>query len=190
VRRWVLAGLLVSMSVVASAAEIAGIKLDERTRLGTSELVLNGAGLRKRFFFKLYVAGLYLPEKRNSPVGVYALAGPKRASITLLRDVPAQDLVDALIGGIRANTSLEEQPVLKARIDRLAANLLSIAWARKGDVITVDWLPDVGTVTTLNGEAKGQSIPGYDVYRALLRVWIGDYPSSAGLKKALLGQMN
>jgi hypothetical protein len=48
----------------------------------------------------------------------------------------------------------------------------------------------VGTVVTLNGEVKGKSIPGYDVYLALLRVWLGDYPTSAGLKKALLGQTN
>ena len=125
-KRPLLAGLLVSMSVVAGAAEIAGIKLDERTTLGTSELVLNGAGLRKRFFFKVYVAGLYLPEKRDSPMGVFALAGPKRASVTLLRDLPAQDLVDALTAGIRDNSSLEEQQTLKARVDGLAANLLSI----------------------------------------------------------------
>jgi chalcone isomerase-like protein len=190
VRQWVLAGLLVSMSVVASAAEVAGIKLDERIKLGTSELVLNGAGVRRRFIFKAYVAGLYLPEKRRSTMAVFALAGPKRASITLLRDVPAQELVDAMRGGIRDNTSLKEQQTLKARVDEVAANLLSIRWARKGDVITVDWYPDVGTVTTLNGEVEGKPIPGYDVYRALLRVWLGDSPTSAGLKKALLGQMD
>ena len=176
------------MSVVAGAAEIAGIKLDDRTKLGTSELVLNGAGLRKRLFFKAYVAGLYLTEKRKSSLGMFALAGPKRASVTLLRDLPAQELVDALMNGIRANSSLEQQRTLQGRIDELAANLLSIRWARKGDVITVDWLPDVGTVVTLNGEVKGKSIPGYDVYLALLRVWLGDHPTSAGLKKALLGQ--
>ena len=182
--------MLVSMSIAAGAGEIAGIKLDERATLGTSELVLNGAGLRKKFFLKVYVAGLYLTEKRKSPIGVFALAGPKRASITLLRDLPAQELVDALTNGIRANSSLEEQQTLQGRVDELAANLLSIRWARKGDVITVDWLPDVGTVVTLNGEVKGKSIPGYDVYRALLRVWLGDQPTSAGLKKALLGQMD
>jgi chalcone isomerase-like protein len=188
VRQWVLAGLLASMWVVADAAEIAGVKLAERTRLGTSELVLNGAGLRKRLLFKVYVAGLYLPEKRESPKGVFELAGPKRASITLLRDLTAQELVDALLNGIRANSSPEEQQTLKGRIDALAANLLSLRWGRKGDVITIDWLPEVGTVVTLNGEVKGHSIPGYDVYRALLRVWLGDHPTSAGLKKALLGR--
>jgi len=67
VRPWRFAALLVSMSVAPSAGEVAGIKLDKRTKLGASELVLNGAGLRKRLFFKVYVAGLYLNAKRKSP---------------------------------------------------------------------------------------------------------------------------
>jgi hypothetical protein len=187
VRPWRCAALLLSTSVVASAADVAGIKLDERTKLGASELVLNGAGLRKRLLFKVYVAGLYLPAKRRSPAEVFALAGPKRASITLMRSLPAQDLVDALKDGIFDNSSPEERQVLTERVDGLAANLLSLRQGNKGDVITVDWLPDVGTVVTLNGEVRGQSIPGYDLYRGLLRVWLGNRPASAGLKRALLG---
>ena len=179
---------LVSVSLVASAAEVAGVKVDERAKLGASELVLNGAGLRKKLFFKAYVAGLYLTEKRKSPTEVFALIGPKRASVTLLRDLPAQELVDALTQGISDNSSPAQAQVLKGRVDKLAANLLSLRQVKRGDVITVDWLPATGTVVTLNGEVKGESIPGYDVYLALLRVWLGDRPTSAGLKKALLGQ--
>jgi hypothetical protein len=180
--------LLASMSVVVSAAEVAGIKLDERTKVGTSELVLNGAGLRKRVFFKVYVAGLYLTEKRKSPAEVFALAGPKRASITFMRSLPARDLVDALKNGIRDNSSPEEQQALKGRVEELAANLLALRQGKTGDVVTVDWLPEVGTLVVLNGEVRGKPIPGYDVYRALLRVWLGDHPTSAGLKNALLGR--
>ena len=188
VTSWRLAVLLVSMSALTSAAEIAGITVVERTTLGGSELVLNGAGLRKKLFFKVYVAGLYLTHKKRSPTEVFALAGPKRASITLLRDLPAQELVLALTEGIRNNCSPEQQQALKDRIDALAANLLSLRQGKKGDVITVDWLPDQGTVVTLNGEIKGETIPGYDLYLALLRVWLGDHPTSVGLKRALLGQ--
>jgi hypothetical protein len=70
------------------------------------------------------------------------------------------------------------------------ANLLSLRQGREGDVITFDWLPDGGTFVALNGEARGHPIPGDDVYRALLRVWLGDRPTSGGLKDALLGQAN
>ena len=187
-RAWRLAALLVSISVAASAAEVAGVKLDERTTLGTSELVLNGAGLLKRLFSKVYVAGLYLTEKRKSPADVLALAGPKRIQITLLRNLPARDLVDALTEGIRDNSSLEQQRALKGRVDDLAANLLALRQGKKGDVITLDWLPDAGTLVVVNGELMGDAIPGDDLFRALLRVWLGDRPTTSGLKKALLGQ--
>ena len=40
----------------------------------------------------------------------------------------------------------------------------------------------------LNGDVKGAAIPGKDLYRALLRVWLGEHPTSAALKRALLGQ--
>ena len=187
-RLWRFAVLLVSMSVVASAKEIAGIKLDERTNLGTSELVLNGAGLRKKVFVKVYVAGLYLTEKRKSPADVIALAGPKRVSITLMRNLSARKLVDGLTEGIRDNSSPEEQQALNGRVEELAANLLALHQGKEGDVITFDWLTDAGTLVALNGEVKGNAIPGDDVYRALLKVWLGDRPTSASLKKALLGQ--
>jgi hypothetical protein len=68
--------------------------------------------------------------------------------------------------------------------------MLALRQGKKGDVIQVDWLPDAGTLVRVNGEPKGKPIPGDDVYRALLKVWLGDRPTSAGLNKALLGRTN
>lgn len=185
-----LALLLVSLPLVAGAGEIAGVKLAERARLGGSELILNGAGLRKRAFFRVYVASLYLAEKRHLPAEVVALAGPKRISITLMRDLPAWRLVAGLREGIRQNASPEEQQALRGRVQALAANLLTLGQGKQSDVITLDWLPDAGTLVTLNGEVRGSAIPGEDFYRALLNVWLGDQPTSAALKAALLGRAN
>jgi len=190
VRLCTFAACLISVSLGASAAEIAGVKLPERTKLGTCELVLNGAGLRKKLFFKVYIASLYLAEKKSSPADVLALEGPKRVSIILLRTLPAQDLVDALNEGIRENSSPGELQTLQGRFNELTATMLAVQQGKKGDVISVDWLPDAGTCVLLNGEPKGKPIPGEDVYRALLKAWLGEHPSSARLKKALLGQTN
>lgn len=187
-RWWRIAAVLLSMPVVANAAEVAGIELEEQTTLGNSDLLLNGAGLRKRQFFNVYVAGLYLTEKRQSAAGVLTLAGPKRVRITLMRNLSARKLVDGLTDDVRDNSSPEEQNAVKGRLEHLAATLLALQQGRKGDVITLDWLPDTGTLLSVNGEVKGKAIPGDDVYRALLRAWIGDRPTSAGLKRALLGR--
>ena len=74
----ILLSALALFAVQTLAAEVAGVKVDERIRLGSSELVLNGAGLRTKAFFKVYVAGLYLAEKRTSTADVLALPGAKR----------------------------------------------------------------------------------------------------------------
>jgi hypothetical protein len=180
--------MLLPMPVVANAAALAGVQIEERTRLGNCDLLLNGAGLRKRLFFDVYVASLYLTEKRQSAVEVLTLAGPKRVSITLMRDLSARRLVDRMTDDVRHNSSPEELKALNGRLEGLAATLLAIQQGRKGDVITLDWLPDTGTLVSVNGELKGEAIPGVDVYLALLRVWLGDRPTSEALKRALLGQ--
>lgn len=180
--------MLVSLPLAASAAEVGDIQVDERANVAGSELQLNGAGLRRIVFVKVYVAGLYLTEKKTSPADILALPGPKRLSVILMRDLPERQLVDALDKGIRENSSAREQVHLKAEIEQLTASLLSFRRGKKGDLITLDWLPDTGTVVLVNGEAKGKAIPQGTLYRVFLRVCVGEKPTSAGLKKALLGR--
>jgi Chalcone isomerase-like len=175
-------------SQIALAVEVAGVKVDERISLGSSELILNGAGLRTKAFFKVYVAGLYLPEKKASTADVLTLRGAKRVSMRLMRDLSAKQLTDALEEGIRDNTPSPEQEALRSRLGELAAIMNAIQAAKEGDVIALDWLPGNGTRVALNGEPRGKAIAGEDFYRALLRIWLGGNPVSGSLKKALLGQ--
>src|SRR5262249_41926707 len=67
--------LLVFLALPAFAAEVAGVQVDERAKVESSDLVLNGAGLRTKYFLSIYVAGLYLTEKKTSPADVLALPG-------------------------------------------------------------------------------------------------------------------
>ena len=184
-------GLLLPLmfcSQLALAAEIAGVRVEERVRLGATELQLNGAGIRTRIVFKVYVGALYLPEKRSAAVEVLALKGAKRVSMTMLRDLGAKQLTDALEDGIRANHSPAELAALKGRVDELVAVMNEIGSAKEKTVIALDFLPDSGTRITVDGAARGKSIPGEDFYAALLRIWLGDKPVDADLKKAMLGQ--
>ncbi len=189
-KRLLAATLLVCILTASQAAEVAGVKLEDRLRLapGGPELVLNGAGIRTRVFFKVYVAGLYLAEKRGAPGEVLALPGQKRVAMTMLRDLGAQQLSDALVEGIRNNSSAAEQEALKGRIDELVAIMNAIGEAKTGDRIQLDFLPDSGTRVVVNGEPRGKPIAGEDFYRALLRIWLGDKPVDGDLKQGLLGR--
>lgn len=173
---------------LALGAEIEGVRLDESVKVGASELRLNGAGVRKRLIFKVYVGALYLGQKKSGAAEAIALPGPKRVSLTLLRDLGARQLTDALETGIRANHTPGELAPLQQRLDALVALMNAIGSAREKAVITLDFLPESGTRLALDGAARGEPIPGADFYVALLRIWLGDKPVDADLKKAMLGQ--
>ena len=185
-KRIIALGLLL-LPLLCRGADVAGVRLDDNARIGSQNLVLNGAGLRVKVFFKVYAAGLYLSEKTSSAAAVLALAGPKRVSITMMRDLTAQELIDALGEGMRNNHPAAEFEKLKPRVERLNAIMSAIGAAKNGNVITLDYIPESGTRVTLNGEPKGQAIAGDDFYRALLRIWLGENPVDSSLKKALLG---
>jgi hypothetical protein len=175
---------------VAQGAEVAGVKLPDKTRVVASgpELVLNGAGLRTRFFIKVYAAGLYLEKKSQTTAAVLALAGPTRVSMHLLRELSAKQILDALHDGVDANNSPAEREKLKAQLGELDVVMTQLGPIKEGDVVTLDFVPGTGTVVTVNGKAKGKAIAGEALYQALLRVWLGDSPAQDDLKKGLLGQ--
>lgn len=173
---------------LAQAVEIAGVKFDDKTRVGNSEVLANGAGLRKKAFFKVYAMALYLPEKQGEAEGAVNAKGAKRVSISLLRDLSAQQFVDALQEGIAENHSESEMTALKERVKQFSEAMLSVGEAKTGTTVLIDWIPETGTRLTVNGQIKGKEIAGEDFYRALLKIWLGNKPVQGDLKQALLGK--
>ena len=178
--------LAFAVAFAAGAAEVAGVKIDDRTRVGNAELTLNGAGLRKRVFFQVYAIGLYLPQKSPTPAAILQSSGAKRVAIHMLRDVGADTFTEALADGIKANHSEAEAKALEPRVQQLGAVIAEIKEAKKGMAIALDWNASA-TQVVIDGKPAGQPIDGEDFYRALLRIWIGDKPVQDDLKKALLG---
>ena len=54
-------------------------------------------------------------------------------------------------------------------------------------VIDFDYTPDSGTVIAVNGTPRGKPIPGEDFYQAVLRIFLGERPVDASVKRGLLG---
>src|SRR5438552_4413300 len=127
------AGLALALAAFStSGAEVAGVKLEDKTQVESRDLVLNGAGLRKRVVFNVYVIGLYLPEKKTDAAAVLALAGPKRAQIHMLRDVGADTFTEALVDGLRANHSAADFKALEPRVKELSDIMAQIGEAKNG----------------------------------------------------------
>jgi chalcone isomerase-like protein len=132
----------------------------------------------------VYVGSLYVPQKATSLDAVLARA-PRRVQLNLLRDLSANQLVDALVDGLKENNSAAELEAVKAQTDELVRIMKSFGEAKEGGVVTLDYV-DGATRIAQDGAAKG-SVPGEAFNRALLRIWLGDKPVQADLKKAMLG---
>jgi len=174
----------VAISSSALALEVGGVKLDDKASVGGQELVLNGAGIRTRAIFKVYVGSLYIPAKATDLAAVLA-KGPRRVQLNLLRNLTPDQLVDALVDGLKENNSAEELAAIKPQVDQLVAIMKSFSDVKEKDVVTLDFV-DGATKIGLNGAAKG-SIAGEPFNRALTKIWLGDHPIQADLKKAMLG---
>ena len=184
-----LTALLLALSLPALAApEVAGVKFDDKVKVGTGDTVINGAGMRKRAFFKVYAIGLYLPQKTTSAADAINAKGAKRIAIFTLRDLTAEEFADALIAALKNNHDEATLKALQPKIDQFRSTMLTIGNAPEKSVVHLDWLPDSGTRLTFNGAAKGSDITGEDFYRALLRIWLGDKPAQDDLKEQLLGK--
>ena len=189
--RFVLTGILIGAWLLLGstlAAEVEGVKLADKVRVSDTgpELLLNGAGVRTRAFFKVYVGALYLQQKAGGTQAVLSDAGPKRVAMHMLRDLAAEQLFSALNDGLKNNHAPGELAKLELQVKQLEGIFNALKAAKSGDVILLDYLPGSGTRVTVNGDSKG-TIPGEEFYRALLRIWLGDQPADGALKKAMLG---
>ncbi len=192
--RRLITALLLAAVVPAStfaATEVAGVKFEEKARVGAGETVLNGAGMRNRAFFKVYAMGLYLPQKASHVADALGGKGAKRVAIVTLRDLTAEQFADALVDGLKKNHDEAALAPLQPKIEQFRTIMLGIGNAAEKTTVFIDWLPDVGggvTRLTVNGAVKGADIGGEDFYRGLLRVWLGEKPAQDDLKEKLLGK--
>jgi long-chain acyl-CoA synthetase len=177
--------LTLAFSHPLRAAEVAGVKVEEKTVLQGKELVLNGAGLRTKVFFKVYVAALYLPQKTGNAATVLDGNEPVRMNLRLMRDLDADTLYGALNDGLQPNLQAGELATLQPFLDQLSVLMKKLVSIRSGDTVTLDFTAE-GLVVSLNGEFRG-TVSGSRQARRLLSIWLGSRPVEESLKKSLLG---
>ena len=155
--------------------------------LAGTPLKLNGVGLRAAFIYKVYLAGLYLPEKAATGAAVFAEPGAKRVQVRMLMDGPSDEFAKAFTGGIAKRTPADQVAAMQGRIDAFDRTLRSIGNVKKGDVVNLDYTPAAGLAMTLNGKPVGAPVPGADLYAAMLGIFVGDRPVDAKMKAGMLG---
>ncbi len=182
---WALAAALLGSTGPAGAAQVSGVELPDHLQLrDAGELVLNGAGVRRKFFFKIYVGALYVPHSVGDAAALLALDGPKVVLMHFLyHEVDRDKLVAAWHEGFEENTTASELAALHEHLERFSALFPTV---HEGDELRLSLLADGRTQVRLNGALRG-TVVGADFQSALLKVFVGAHPADGALKEGMLG---
>lgn len=169
----------------AQAKEIGGVNLSDTITAGKEQLVLNGAGVRKKFFVKAYAGGLYLKTRENNAQKIVDADEPMAIRLRFIYDgVSCKQLVEGWNEGFADATRGNLGPI-KDRADTF--NSFFTEDARKGDIYDMIYTPGEGVRVSIKGKLMG-TITGLDFKKALFAIWLGEKPVDSSLKQGMLGK--
>jgi hypothetical protein len=182
-RKLLTLSLMLILISPAFAGTLEEVTLPDSTTVNGKNLVLNGMGLRKKLFMKVYVAGLYLPSKETDAQKILGSDTERKLVMRFVRDVEKEKICHAWNDGLK-NNSPSMASALKGKFDTLCSYMEE---AEKGTQYIFTYVPGQGTMIRI-GKAEKGTIAGKDFADALFACWIGPQPPSEDFKKGLLGQ--
>lgn len=169
------------LALPLAAKEREGVVSPPVIEVAGRKLHLMGMGLRKKLWFKVYLASLYLQQPSEDPAQVIAEDDVKRVEMHMLRDLDRGKIVEAVQEGFERNAG-QDMPRLRQRLDSF---LRVIPDLRAGQTIVITYVPGKGTFLKA-GAGQEVSIPGKDFADALFSVWLGRNPVDGDLKEEML----
>jgi hypothetical protein len=150
-----------ALSTTAHAKEVAGVKLDDSITVAGKELKLNGAGIRKKAIFKVYVGGLYVETPGHDGAAILAQDQVMRVKEVFMRDIGKGKIVEVYEEGFKSGAGADLAKY-QERINKLTAVMTDV---KEGDEVTLTYVPGKGT--TLNAHGADQvTIDGKDFARS------------------------
>ncbi|MFT6422318.1 MAG: chalcone isomerase family protein [Thalassolituus sp.] len=177
--------LITSISVVHAATKIDGVKLPDDLSFEASELVLNGAGVRSKFFVHVYIAALYLGEKSSDAETIIAADEPMNIRVVITSDlITGERFAESAMDGFVRSTHGDLSGI-KSEVDVMIETFRSSL--ENGDVFDLNYVPDVGVEIYRNGEKK-EVVPGLAFKQAMFGIWLSDDPVQGHLRDDMLSK--
>jgi hypothetical protein len=175
---------LIIMSPVCNAKEIEGINLPESLVVAKNKLILNGAGVRSKFFMDLYVGGLYLENKSNNPQEIIEADKPMAIRLHIISSlITSKKMENATREGFENATKGNTEPI-KSQIEKFIAVFREKI--EENDIFDLIYLTGKGLEVYKNNEFKSR-IEGLAFKQAVFGIWLSDKPAQKSLKKKMLG---
>ncbi len=186
--RWIVACACTLFALTAhAAADINGVKVEDSVVVAGTKLELNGAGTRYKGPFKVYVGELYTTKKVASLDELIAAPGPKRLTMTFLREIESGPFGKLLTRGVEDNVPKNEMSKLVPGLFRMGDIFNTNKALLPGETVILDWIPGTGMVVTAKGKVQGEPFKEPEFFRAIMSIWFGNVPADFRLKDAMLG---
>ena len=182
--------LLLGAASLAATIEIAGVKVEDSVTVAGTKLMLNGAGIRYKGPFKVYVAELYTSKKVTSLDELIAAPGPKRMTLVMTREIEASPFGKLLTRGMEDNNPKSEMSKLIPGLMKMSEIFTANKNFVPGDTIFMDWIPGTGLVIFARGKVQSEPFKEPEFFKALMGIWLGPQSAYWKLKDNLLGDMS
>ncbi len=171
--------------IPANAVVLKGTDIADMLTVGEKSLVLNGVGLRKKFGFKAYYAGLYLPKKNSDAPAILEADEPQALVMYWRRGADTKKIQLVFLKSLAKSAGVPFQKIYTMDTDygiytREITTLVS--WvsevpANKPHIWSFHYIPGKGLDVYVDNSVtklfKG-TIPDIDFKRILWGIWIGD----------------
>ncbi len=185
-RKIILISLLILMAtpMVSQLKEVGKVRLPLELMYNKKNLLLNGAGIRSKWFFDIYTIGLYLNKKSSDAQSIIDADESMGVRFEVTSKLLSREkFASAFEEGFQKSTN-GNIAQYRSRIEKFF-NFMHDE-IRVGNVYDVIYHKGEGTTIYFEGEKRG-TIKGLDFKKALIGVWLSDLPANKRLKKELLG---
>jgi hypothetical protein len=167
----------------AAAAQLAGVSLPDTQKVGATQLVLNGIGLRTYSLLgiHIYVAGLYLQQPSHDAAAILASPEIKLVQMHFVHSVGVAAMRNAWRRGLTQNCVAP--CVLSPAL--LAQFLAALRPVKAGEIVTLVFQP--GNAEAFYDGVSVGKINDPAFARLMLEVFIGKHTTVQQLKRELLG---
>lgn len=177
--------LSAALSAPVSALTVEGVDVPDTYTAMDTELKLNGAGTRSKWFMDLYVGGLYVSESIEDGQAVINADEPQAITLHIISDmITSERMTEATLEGFE-NATGGDLSAIKDDVDQFMS--VFEEEIKEGDVFDLVYLPSEGVRVLKNGEVR-DTVGGIKFKKALFGIWLSDQPAQKELKASMLGQ--
>ncbi|MEH0157138.1 chalcone isomerase family protein [Limibacter armeniacum] len=168
-----------------SQSKVGDVSVPESVDINGTSLVLNGAGIRSKFFMDMYVGALFLKEKNNNANSIISSDEPMSIRLYITSGmITSQRMTDAITEGFENATGGKTTPLM----DKI--NQFTAVFNEKivvGDKFEFNATKGSKVQVIKNGKQL-TIIEGKDFKEALFGIWFCDTPADKNLKEKMLGK--